>query len=98
MEKLTTLAARKYYFLFCHRYFVFTGHKEYEESLVLTITNNGGQITFTFTDSKGQETIFDNPASGEYVMPLEKGEKTKLVITASKAIGAYNIKKKTTKI
>ena len=98
MEKLTTLAARKYYFLSCHRYFVFTGHKEYEESLVLTITNNGGQITFTFTDSKGQETIFDNPASGEYVMPLEKGEKTKLVITASKAIGAYNIKKKTIQI
>lgn len=98
MEKYRTLAARKYKYLSCHRYFVFTGHKEYEESLVLTITNDGGQISFTFTDSKGQETVFDNPASGEYVIPLQKGEKTKLVITASKAIGAYNIKKKTIKI
>ena len=98
MEKLKTLAARKYKYLSCHRYFVFTGHKEYEESLMLTLTNNGGQITFTFTDSKGQEIVFDNPASGEYVIPLQKGEKTKLVITASKAIGAYNIKKKPIKI
>lgn len=98
MEILKTLAARKYKFLSCHRYFVFTGHKDYEESLVLTLTNDGGYITFTFTDSNGQETIFDNPISGEYVIPLKKGEKTKLVITASKAIGAYNIKKKTIKI
>ena len=98
MEKLKTLAARKYKYLSCHRYFVFTGHKEYEESLVLTLTNDGGQITFTFTDSKGQKTIFNNPETGEYNIPLQKGEKTKLVITASKAIGAYNIKKKTIKI
>ncbi len=97
MEKYRTLAARKYYLLSCHRYFVFTGHKEYEESLVLTLTNNGGQINFTFTDSKGKETVFDNPETGEYIIPLQKGEKTKLVITASKAIGAYNIKKKTIK-
>lgn len=98
MEQLKTLAARKYKYLSCHRCFVFTGQKEYEESLVLTLTNNGGQITFTFTDSKGQETIFNNPETGEYIIPLQKGEKTKLVITASKAIGAYNIKKKTIKI
>ena len=97
MEKLKTLAARKYKYLSCHRYFVFTGHKEYEESLVLTLTNDGGQITFTFTDSTGKETVFDNPETGEYIIPLQKGEKTKLVINASKAIGAYNIKKKTIK-
>ena len=98
MEKYRTLAAREYKYLSCHRYFVFTGHKEYEESLVLTLTNDGGQITFTFTDSKGQETIFNNPETGEYNIPLQKGGKTKLVITASKAIGAYNIKKKTIKL
>ena len=97
MEKLKTLAARKYKYLSCHRYFAFTGHEEYEESLVLTLTNDGGQITFTFTDSKGQKTIFNNPETGEYNIPLKKGEKMKLVITASKAIGAYSIKKKTIK-
>ena len=94
MEKLKTLAARKYKYLSCHRYFVFTGHKEYEESLVLTVTNDGGQIKFAFTDSAGKETVLDNPETGEYIIPLQKGEKTKLVITASKAVGAYNIKKK----
>ena len=97
MEKLKTLAVRKYKYLLCHLCFVFTCHKEYEESLVLTLTNNGGQITFTFTDSTGKETVFDNPETGEYIIPLQKGEKTKLVINASKAIGAYNIKKKTIK-
>lgn len=96
MEKIRTQAARKYYLLSCHRYQVFTGHKEYEESLILTITNDGGSICFSFTDLSTNETItFDNPATGEYIVPLKKGRKMKMVINASKAIGAYNIKKKT---
>lgn len=98
MEKYITLAARKYYLLSCHRYFVFKGHKKYEESLVINVTNNGGSISFTFTDLTTNEVIeFKDPKTGEYVVPLTKGGKTKLVITASHAIGAYKIVKKTIK-
>lgn len=98
MEKLRTLASRKYYLLSCHRFFVFKGHKEYEQSLVINVTNEGGSISFTFTDLVTNEVIeFKDPKTGEYVVPLTKGGKTKLVIAASHAIGAYNIKKKTTK-
>ena len=91
MEKTKTLASRKYYLLSCHKYFVFVSHKEYEESLMLIVTNDGGQISFIFTAPDGEETAFNNPESGEYIIPLKKGEKTKLVITASKAIGSYKI-------
>ena len=96
MEKLRLLAARKYYLLSCHRTLMLSTHKEYEESLLLTVTNDGGSISFTFTDLTTKEvTSFDNPRSGEYVIPLNKGNKTELLIVASKAIGAYKIEKKT---
>lgn len=98
MEKYRTLAARKYYLLSCHRYFVFKGHKKHEESLVINVANEGGSISFTFTDLVINKVIeFKDPETGEYVVPLTKGGITKLVITASHAIGAYNIKKKTIK-
>ena len=81
MEKLRIQAARKYYLLSCHRCLTFVGHKENEESIVLTITNDGGSICFTFTDLTTKEvTSFDNPKSGEYVIPLNKGSKTELLI------------------
>ena len=96
MEKLRIQASRKYHLLSCHRYFVFTGHKEYDESIILTVTNDGGSISFTFTDLTTNEVIeYDNPKTGEYIIPLKKGNKTKLTIVASKAIGAYKIVKKT---
>ena len=96
MKKLRIIAARKYYILSCYRYFTFIGHKEYEESLLLTISNDGGSISFTFTDLTSNEVIsFDNPKSGEYVIPLKKGIKTQLIITSFKAIGSYRIQKKT---
>ncbi len=98
MEKLRTITSRKYYLLSCHRFFVFKGHKEYEQSLVINITNEGGEICFTFTDLATNEVKeIKNPKTGEYVIPLTKGGKTKLVITASHATGAYNIKKNTIK-
>ena len=98
MEKLRTLASRKYYLLSCHRFFVFKGHKEYEQSLVINITNEGGEICFTFTDLTTNEVIeYKDPKTGEYIIPLTKGGKTKLVITASHAIGAYKIVKRTIK-
>ena len=96
MEKLRIQASRKYHLLSCHRYFVFTGHKEYDESIILTITNESGAICFTFTDLTTNEVVeYDNPKTGEYIIPLKKGNKTKLTIVASKAIGAYKIVKKT---
>lgn len=96
MEKLRIQASRKYYLLSCHRYLVFTGHKESDESLILTITNDGGVISFTFTNLTTNEvTNYDNPKTGEYIIPLKKGNKTKLTIVASRAIGSYKIVKKT---
>lgn len=98
MEKFRFQLAAKYYLLSCNRYHVFRAHKEYEESLLLTVTNNSGSICFTFIDlSTNEETKFDNPTTGEYIIPLKKGVKTKLIITASKANGAYKIVKKTVK-
>lgn len=98
MEKYQTLTARKYYLLSCHRFFVFKGHKKYEQSLIVSVTNNGGSISFTFTDLVTNEVIeFKDSKTGEYIIPLTKGGKTKLVITAYHAIGSYNIKKKTIK-
>ena len=77
---------------------MFNGHKEYEQSLILSLVNNGGSICFTFTDlSSNETTTFDNPDSGDYVIPLKKGGKTKMVITSNKAIGSYKIVKKTIK-
>lgn len=98
MEKSRTLASRKYYLLSCHRFFVFKGHKEYEQSLVINVTNDGGSISFTFTDLTTNEVIeYIDPKTGEYIIPLTKGGKTKLMIMASHAIGSYSIKKKTIK-
>ena len=98
MEKLRILAARKYYLLSTHRYYFFTGHKVYEESLILTVTNDGGSICFTFVDlSSNEEIAYENPTSGEYIIPLKKGSKMKLVITSSNARGAYKIAKRTVK-
>lgn len=96
MEKIRTITIRKYYILSCHRTFIFSGNKNHEQSIILTLTNKGGTIKFTFTDLQTNEVVeFDNPSSGEYVVPLKKGVKTKLVITASKAKGSYKISKKT---
>ncbi len=96
MEKIRLVAARKYYLLSCHRTLMLSTHKKYEESLLLTVTNDGGAISFRFTDLTTKEvTSFDNPKSGEYVVPLEKGNKMELLIVASKAIGSYKLVKKT---
>ena len=91
-----TQASRKYYLLSCHRFMTYIGHKSYEETIILSVINDGGSICFTFTDLSNNEVIsLDNPKSGDYIIPLKKGIKTKLVITASKAIGSYKIIKKT---
>ena len=64
----------------------------------MSVTNNGGSISFTFTDLATQEVKeFKNPQTGEFTVPLTKGNKMKLVINASKAIGTYKIVKKTIK-
>lgn len=98
MEKYRTLTARKYHFLSTHRSFLFKGHKKYEQSLIVVIQNNGGNINFTFTDLANEEVFaFDNPSSGKYEIKLVKGNKMKLLITSSKAIGSYKIIKKTIK-
>ncbi len=90
-----TQASRKYHLLSCHRFMTFIGHKSYEEIIILSVINDGGSISFAFTDLTTNEAIvFDNPKSGDYIIPLKKGIKTKLVITASKAIGSYKIIKK----
>lgn len=98
MEKKRTILSRKYIYLSCNKYHVFNALNEHEQSLLLSVTNNGGSICFTFTDlSNNQTTVLDNPQTGDYVIPLVKGNKMKLAVKASKAIGAYKIVKKTIK-
>lgn len=95
MDKLKTLTARKYYLLSCHKFLSIKGSEDFEESLVLVLTNNGGSICFRFYDESSQEeVVFDNSSSGEYNVPIKKGSKIKISIIAFKAIGAYKIAKK----
>lgn len=98
MEKVTLLGARKYYLLSCgRRTFSIKGHKEYEEVLVITLTNDGGYIELEIVDkSNNESTKLENPESGIYSFPLKKGEVTNLIIRAKSAIGSYKIEKKTT--
>lgn len=95
MEKLRTITARKYYLLSTNRFFVFKGHKKYDGSIILNVTNNGGEISFTFIDlESNQETKLDNPVTGEYTVPIKANSKIKLLIKSSKAVGSYKISKK----
>ena len=95
MEKTRILTIRKYYSLFTNRSCVFKGHKKYDRSIILNITNNGGAISFTFIDLEtNQETKFDNPVTGEYTVPIKANSKIKLFIKSSKAVGSYKISKK----
>lgn len=96
MEKQKTLAARAYRLLSCRRFFDLSPHKEREESLLLIVKNDGGDIRFSLTDLPSGETLsLDNPQTGEYAFPLKKGSKARLLILARNAIGAYRIVKKT---
>lgn len=95
MEKLRMVTAMKYYSLYTNRLFVFKGHKKYDGSIILKVTNNGGEISFTFIDlESNQETKLDNPVTGEYTVPIKANNKIKLLIKSSKANGSYKISKK----
>ena len=97
MEKRKTLASMCYRYLSCNKYLTFSTHKERQESLILVIRNDGGSIRFEVIDLLNNETqSLDNPKTGEYVIPLKKGSKAKVLILASKAIGAYKIIRKIT--
>ena len=98
MEKLRTLQSRSYYLLNTNRTMIIDAHKEYDESIILNVTNNGGTIDFTLTDLMTNEVIsFNNPTTSTYEIPLKKGNKIKLHITSSKAVGSYKIVRKTIK-
>ena len=98
MEKLRTISNRKYYLLSSHSFFTIKSDPEYEESIVLDVVNNGGDISFTFTDlSSNEVTNFVNPSSGNYAVPMKKGGKMKLDIRAKRAIGSYHLQKRTIK-
>ena len=97
-EKLTTFTIRAYFLLSCYRTCYFRGHKKYEQSLIITLTNSGGYIEFELIDSSTNETNkLENPESGVYEFPLKKGVMTKLIIRAKGAKGKYKIQKKTIK-
>ena len=54
----------------------FAGHKSYEKIIILSVINDGGSISFAFTDLTTNEAIvFDNPKSGDYIIPLKKESK-----------------------
>lgn len=96
MEKQKTLTARAYRLLSCHKDLNFVASKEHEESLSLQIRNDDGNIRFTIADlTLKEDSVFDNPSSGEYCVPLKKGNKIRVLIEANNAIGSYKIVKKT---
>ena len=93
--KVKTITARAYFVLSCYRKFSIKSSKKYEESLLLFVTNNGGDIDFTFTNKlTNQVYMFENPETGQYIIPLNKGDKLSLVIKAKKAKGSYKIQRK----
>ena len=95
-EKISTLNVRSFSFLTCHRRTLLRSHKEYEQSLIITVENNGGSLSFELTDLSTKEVIkLDNPETGVYPLSLNKGAKYQLLITASAAKGTYKIQKKT---
>lgn len=98
MEKLRTLQSRSYCLLYTNQTMIINAHKKYDQSILLNVTNNGGTIDFTFTDLTTNEvTSFNNPTTNTYEIPLKKGNKIKLHITSSKAVGSYKIVRKTIK-
>ena len=95
-EKIRTLNVRSFAFLTCHRRTLLRGHKEYEQTLIITVEKNGGELSFELTDLATKEvTKLENPESGVYDLPLSKGAKYQFVITAKAAKGKYKIQKKT---
>ncbi len=97
-EKSRLITSRSYYLMSCYRYYNFKGNKKYEQSVILHLENNGGQINFEFVKPNGEVIKLDNPKTGIYEFPLEKGQISKLVIKATSAKGGYRIHKKTIKI
>ena len=96
MEKRKLLAARAYCLLFCNITLTVSADKQREESLLLQVRNDGGEIHFAFVDlSTGETKTFDNPSTGEYAVSLKRSSKVKLLITANRAIGSYRIEKRT---
>ena len=95
-EKIRTLNVRSFAFLTCRRRTLLRGHKEYEQTLIITVEKNGGELSFELTDLNTKEAnTLDNPESGIYEFPLSKGAKYQFVITAEAAKGKYMIQKKT---
>ena len=95
-EKISTLNVRSFSFLTCHRRTLLRGHKEYDQTLIITVEKNSGELSFELTDLATKEvTKLENPESGVYDLPLSKGAKYQFVITAKAAKGKYKIQKKT---
>ena len=95
-EKIRTLNVRSFAFLTCHHRTLLRGHKEYEQSLIITVEKNGGELSFELMNLATKEANkLDNPESGVYEVPLSKGAKYQFVITAKAAKGKYKIQKKT---
>ena len=96
MEKIKTILSRKYHDLSTHYFLSLKGHSQFVETIILEVVNNGGEISFVFTDLTNNEvTSFINPKSGTYIIPLRKEGKMKMVINSKAAIGSYCVKKST---
>ncbi len=95
-ERIRTLTVRSFFLLSCYRSYLIKGHKDYEQSLIITVENSGGNLSFSLIDlSTNEVTELDNPESGVYELPLSKGVNYQFVITAKAAKGKYKIQKKT---
>lgn len=89
-EKLINLRVYKWlsgrYFLF------FRVDKKHERILNFDLVNDGGIINLLIINKDNGETqSLEKMESGHYEFKLEKGDRYRLVITASKASGKYRI-------
>ena len=95
-ERIRTLTNRSFYKLTCYRRALLRSHKEYEQSLIVTVDNSGGNLSFSLMNLATKEVNrLDNPESGVYELSLSKDAKYQFVITAKAAKGKYKIQKKT---
>lgn len=94
--KIRTILLRRYFLLSCLGYLSIHASKKEQQSLILTVDNSGGEISFTFKSlTTGLVQEFVNPASGEYIIPLRFDERMRLEIKAKGAKGGYKLQKKT---
>jgi len=91
-NKARTVTSHFYISLTGKRYFLFCA-KKVDRILIIELENNEGDIIFSLENrNSGRKQELINSPTGSYEFKLNKGEKYRLVISATKASGSHKIK------